>query len=97
MNQEELEKEAQQLLVEWERARKEHDDLRHQYFSSGSLRIGEPIRWPPELLTPDALLKLKEAWEKENQRRFGEGDLKQYRDFSDETIFAIADLLKDQD
>lgn len=36
-----------------------------------------------------------EAWEKEIQRRFGKGDLKQIRDFSDETIFAIADLLKD--
>ena len=36
------------------------------------------------------------AWEQELRQKFGSGDLKQIREFSHETIFAISDLLSER-
>ena len=65
MSEDQLEKEVRQYLADWEQARKEHDELRHQYFSSGPLLPGQPIRWPEKVLTPDAMGKLGQASDKE--------------------------------
>lgn len=65
MSQDELEKEVRQCLAEWEQARQEHDELTRQYFASGPLLPGQPIRWPDKILTANAMAQLGQAIEKE--------------------------------
>ena len=65
MSEEQLEKEVRQCLADWEQARKEHDELRHQYYASGPLLPGQPIRRPEKILTADVMEKLEQASENE--------------------------------
>ena len=65
MSEDQLEKEVRQALAEWEQARKEHDEIRGEYITSGPLLPGQPIQWPEKLLNAEGWKRLEQAAEKE--------------------------------
>lgn len=76
MSEDQMEKDARERLADWDQARIEHDELRGQYFATGSLL---PIRWA-EKLAPEAWEKLDQAEEKEKaaEQRWNEA-IKKWR------------------
>jgi len=60
-----LDKDERQARTEWDRARKDYDELRSQYVSSGPFVEGQPMPLPQKRISDGLKGELKQAREKE--------------------------------
>ena len=58
---EDLHEEMTRLLNEWLAARANEDRVCRPYISSGSIRPGEPIRWPDKVINAEANREMQKA------------------------------------